>query len=158
VRTQQQADTPWTPATVRPAYAPCVCYHAAGVVLKRCDTGRAHSYTVPLLALASPPAAAVTRVLLLHAGLQALRLSTTTTLLPFRLAMDGNKAPMVASTVAEKAAGPSHWDDVEANRKDVNSCLARQDGTATLSWSNLVVKVKDIKVGCTFYYVTSWEG
>ena len=37
------------------------------------------------------------------------------------------------------------WDDVEANRKDVSSCLARQDGTATLSWSNLTVTVKDAK-------------
>ena len=60
-----------------------------------------------------------------------------------RVAMNGDKAPIPA----EPATGPSHWDDVEANRKDVSSCLARQDGTATLSWSKLVVTVKDVKVG-----------
>jgi hypothetical protein len=97
-----------------------------------------------LLALASLTAAVVTGVPLLHPCLQALPPSTTTTLLSARFAMDGENATMIAET----RAGPSHWDDVEANRKDVSSCLARQDGTATLSWSNLVVTVKDVKVGC----------
>lgn len=32
------------------------------------------------------------------------------------------------------------WDNVEAQRKDISSCLARQEGTATLSWSNLIVR------------------
>lgn len=49
---------------------------------------------------------------------------------------------MAAAISSEPAA---HWDDVEANRKDVSSCLARQEGTATLSWSNLVVTVTDVK-------------
>lgn len=34
---------------------------------------------------------------------------------------------------------------MEAQRKDVSSCLGRQEGTATLSWSNLTVTVTDVK-------------
>lgn len=47
-----------------------------------------------------------------------------------------------ADPVASEQPG---WDDVEANRKDVSTCLARLDGTATLSWQNLVVTVTDVK-------------
>ncbi|PSC72150.1 ABC transporter G family member 11-like [Micractinium conductrix] len=67
-------------------------------------------------------------------------------------------APGVPDVEAPAAAGPaqtgspvkqppagSHWDDVKANRKDVSSCLVRQEGTVTLSWSNLVVTVTDVK-------------
>jgi hypothetical protein len=38
----------------------------------------------------------------------------------------------------------AHWDDVEAQRKDLSACGAHQ-GTATLSWSNLTVTVVDRK-------------
>lgn len=34
----------------------------------------------------------------------------------------------------------------EAQRKDISACLARQEGTATLSWSSLTVTVTDVKV------------
>ena len=34
---------------------------------------------------------------------------------------------------------------MEAQRKDISACLARQDGTATLSWPHLTVTVTDGK-------------
>ncbi len=36
--------------------------------------------------------------------------------------------------------------NAEAQRKDISACLARQEGTATLSWSKLTVTVTDVKV------------
>jgi hypothetical protein len=49
------------------------------------------------------------------------------------------------AAVPEHPPHEGHWDNVEAQRKDISACLARQEGTATLSWSSLTVTVTDVK-------------
>ena len=47
----------------------------------------------------------------------------------------GGLLPLTSSTyngLTPMQALESTWDNVEAQRKDISACLARQDGTATL--------------------------